>query len=95
LRSIVRKEVTNFSFKADVGDEAGQRVRLETWHITGVGIPIGIAFIGVEEQNNVMPLGDYRVNVFVLEKGQEAIYLIHVKKVWLSCLLELVEMLLS
>ena len=50
--------VADLALEADVGDKPEVRFRVDTRHVAGVGIAIGIAAGDIEQQHEIVAIGD-------------------------------------
>lgn len=52
------EEVADFALEADVGDEAAIGVGVETRHIAGIGVAVGVAIGDFEEEEKIVTVGE-------------------------------------
>ena len=56
-------EVADFSFEADVGDDAVASLGIDAREVAGIGIAVGIAVGGVEEEDEVVAVIHGRIEL--------------------------------
>ena len=50
--------VADFALQADVGHKAEVRFRVDARHVAGVGVAVGIAAGDIEQQHEIVAIGD-------------------------------------